>query len=507
MLQLLSPLALVALAGLLAPLVIHLLRRKSGKHVKVGSIKFLIASESRRLKSLKLNEIALLLLRCALLAVLALLLAQPQWLGFAPQSAPRGWVLIAPELLPIADARLQGRVDSLTAAGHELRAFAPNFPRLPEASANPVGANYWSLARELAHETRGSKSVWIFTSDATQHYRGERPAVPEKILWQSHTNSKPRQWLHAAKLLREDSLQFLVGSSTAQRTIFSRFTANRSQLPATLAIAEMPPVEVFPSQNGRALQLLERSTAARQDSAHMTISREPKIITIYFDEPHAGDRRYVQAALESATEFAAAPWQVRSVPLPGNGASFSRNEVAFWLSESSLPQELEEHLAKGTLLVTDAGASKYRVVSSEIVPRGFALENPPRLWRKTSAPLRGLALWREAQGEALLSAESVGAGWHLRFASRFHPQWNELVLHPMFPEMMLRLLERRDFDNEVELEHDQRRLTLAQTQPQQGFTSTHAQATPRATSLHLPLWFLAAMLFAWERRLSERRVS
>ncbi len=506
MLQFLSPLAFFALAALFIPLAIHLLSRKSGKRLKVGSIRFLKAAESRRLKSFRLNEVPLLLLRCTLLMVMTLLLAQPQWLRFAQSSDSRGRVLIAPELLSEMNPRLKEQIDSLSAAGHELFALAPNFPKLQERGALATRTNYWSLAREFAQATHGDMPIWIFTSEAARSFRGERPALPENFTWQGYSASHTEHWLHAAKLVHEDSVQFLMGESTARQTAYSRFTAKLPALPAEVLLEGFPPVAISRAANGSALQLRLHHVAAH-DSTSLMITAAPKTITIYFDEEHAGDRRYVQAALESATEFAATSWQVRAVPLPDNGASFARSDAVFWLSESSLPKELEEHIANGALLITDAGAHKYHTVASAILPRDFAIDNPPRLWRKTVAPAHGLELWREAQGEALLSAEPAGAGWHLRFQSRFHPQWTDLVLHPMFPEMLLRLIERHDFSRAMEGPHDQRRLTNLQLHPQKASAAARTPAAPHAVSLHLPLWILAAILFACERLLAERRAS
>lgn len=507
MLQFLSPLAFFALAALLVPLAIHLLSRKSGKRLQVGSIRFLTASESRRLKSFRLNEVLLFLLRSALLVVLTLLLAQPQWLRLAPSSESRGWVLIAPELLSAMPSQVKQQTDSLSAAGHEVRVLAPNFPLLREGSEPAASTNYWSLARELAEATRGDMPIWIFASAAARSYHGERPALPENLVWQDYNASQTEHWLHAAKFVREDSVQFLVGKSTAQQTSFARFTAKLPALPAEVPLENFPPVAMSRTDDGSALQLRLQYDTAHDDSTSLTITPTPKIITIYFDEEHAGDQRYVQAACESATEFAAASWEVRAMPLPDTGASFDHSAVVFWLAESSLPKKLEAHVAQGALLVTDAGAHKYHTVASAIVPRSFAIDNPPHLWRKSVAPTRGLELWREAHGEALLSAETVGAGWHVRLQTRFHPQWTDLVVHPMFPEMLLRLIERRDFSSASADSHERRRVTSLQSQPQIASATTHAPATPQAVSLHLSLWILAAILFACERLLAERRAS
>jgi hypothetical protein len=130
MLRFLSPFWLISLLAVAVPVAIHVLSRKAGKKIKVGSIRFLEASASHRLKSLKLSEIPLLLLRAALVAILALLLAQPYWqekpkLG---EANPRGWVLVAPELLSNLPRSHQHLIDSLVAAGNELHLLAPEFP-------------------------------------------------------------------------------------------------------------------------------------------------------------------------------------------------------------------------------------------------------------------------------------------------------------------------------------------------------------------------------------------
>jgi len=63
--QFLSPLAALALLAISLPLALHLLSRKPGKTIKVGSLAFLRPSPSARWKSLKLGEVPLLLVRAA----------------------------------------------------------------------------------------------------------------------------------------------------------------------------------------------------------------------------------------------------------------------------------------------------------------------------------------------------------------------------------------------------------------------------------------------------------
>src|SRR5688572_5641673 len=92
MLQLAAPLGLLALGALLAPIVIHLVRRPL-RVVRIGSLKSLQA-ERRPVRSLRWHEGWLLLLRCAILAALALALAGVRWQPAAP--APARWLLLVP---------------------------------------------------------------------------------------------------------------------------------------------------------------------------------------------------------------------------------------------------------------------------------------------------------------------------------------------------------------------------------------------------------------------------
>jgi len=85
-----SPLFLWGLAGSLIPLLVHLERRRSARTVPFTMIRFLREVERRRFLNLRILEILLLLLRMAVLALIALALAGPT-LTF-PGGAP-GWLL------------------------------------------------------------------------------------------------------------------------------------------------------------------------------------------------------------------------------------------------------------------------------------------------------------------------------------------------------------------------------------------------------------------------------
>ncbi|MBC7920458.1 MAG: BatA domain-containing protein [Ferruginibacter sp.] len=153
MIQLLAPFWLAALAGIAVPIAIHLWNKKPGRTVKVGSIRWLEAAASQRLRRLRPRDGWLLLLRIALVAGVALLLTQPQWRRRAEPTGDK-WVLISPDLLGSKEvSKVRGLVDSLRRRGFQLRRYGPDFPPVspPEwadplpSGGGPNAADYWAL--------------------------------------------------------------------------------------------------------------------------------------------------------------------------------------------------------------------------------------------------------------------------------------------------------------------------------------------------------------------------
>lgn len=137
---LLAPLGLAALAALALPLLIHLVRRLELRRTEFPALRW-IAERARPRRRLRFERPWLLLVRLALLAALALLLAQPVLVD-APKVATDTWLLLAPG----ADrAAARAAVPDLDARG---RWLAPGFPPLdtpPPSGTVPLA----SLLREL----------------------------------------------------------------------------------------------------------------------------------------------------------------------------------------------------------------------------------------------------------------------------------------------------------------------------------------------------------------------
>ncbi|MEJ0032271.1 MAG: BatA domain-containing protein [Bacteroidota bacterium] len=76
-----NPSYLWALASLAIPIAIHLLSRKEGKVIRVGSLRHVEESNTSQFKSIRLNEILLLLLRCLMISLVVLFMSGAQCSG------------------------------------------------------------------------------------------------------------------------------------------------------------------------------------------------------------------------------------------------------------------------------------------------------------------------------------------------------------------------------------------------------------------------------------------
>jgi hypothetical protein len=111
-------------------------------------------SPSKRSSRLQLTEIWLLLLRCLIILLLALFLAQPSWNSKTSQSN-QGWVMVPRASMKMAYQAHQQSIDSLLQLGMELHALETGFPELnlksdsSSTSATAPIPNLWALATQL----------------------------------------------------------------------------------------------------------------------------------------------------------------------------------------------------------------------------------------------------------------------------------------------------------------------------------------------------------------------
>src|SRR5690606_19782918 len=73
----LNPLMLFGIAAVSVPIIIHLLNKRKFQRVTWAAMRFLKASIEKNQRRLQIEDLLLLLIRCAMVALLAILLARP----------------------------------------------------------------------------------------------------------------------------------------------------------------------------------------------------------------------------------------------------------------------------------------------------------------------------------------------------------------------------------------------------------------------------------------------
>ncbi|HEY0652750.1 MAG TPA: BatA domain-containing protein, partial [Chryseosolibacter sp.] len=176
MISFVNPSWLLGLVGLLIPIGIHLLSRKEGKTIHVGSIRHLYDSDTAQFSSIRLNEILLLLLRLLLITLLVFILAG---LKFAQDDyVGKKWLLI--EMGVQRDERYKPTLDTLSAQNYEVRWLTEGFPQLADSAGIHGVENYAPLVQKIP---RNLDSVVVMTYAFAARVKGERISIPKHVLW------------------------------------------------------------------------------------------------------------------------------------------------------------------------------------------------------------------------------------------------------------------------------------------------------------------------------------
>lgn len=177
-----NPTYLWALLGLLVPIAIHLWSNKKGKVIKIGSTKFLRATDSPQSSSLNLNEIWLLLLRMFALILVVMIMAEPK----IPSLTERSPITYVVEPTLLENEELKNILQDLPDKA-EIRLFQQGLPPLAVEEFEEVetskGAppSYWQLLKEL--EGINTDSIVIFTNAYLSGFKGKRPATGTNAAW------------------------------------------------------------------------------------------------------------------------------------------------------------------------------------------------------------------------------------------------------------------------------------------------------------------------------------
>lgn len=168
---LLLPSALLALAALLLPLLVHLVRQTDRTRISFAAMRWLVPRAQPRRRP-RFNEWLLLLIRLLLLALLALWLAQPVLLD---RGDARPWVVVHPAIDP-------ARVPPAASADEQHRWLAPGFPPL-EQPPPATGASIGSLLRELDARLPRTAALRVVAPERFDATDAQRPRLGRAVTW------------------------------------------------------------------------------------------------------------------------------------------------------------------------------------------------------------------------------------------------------------------------------------------------------------------------------------
>jgi hypothetical protein len=211
--SILQPTFLWTLAAIAVPLAIHLLSRKEGKIVKVGSLRHLEASTTSRFKSLRLNELWLLLARCLMITWLAL------FLSGATCSSPKDqtdWLLTEQGM--DKDPRVTTLIDSLTNAGFEWRTLAEGFPFYDPDLPDAQQPDYRALVNDLS--TEPVRNTIVLSYNLAVGFRQTQASLPENVRW-IPVDPPGQEVVLKTSRIHPDSILIRAATSTSAATSFA----------------------------------------------------------------------------------------------------------------------------------------------------------------------------------------------------------------------------------------------------------------------------------------------
>lgn len=232
MIQFAQPIFLWALTGLAIPIGIHLLSRKEGKVIKIGSLRHLHETSTQQFRGIRLNEILLLTLRCLLLTLFVFMLSGLHWKDKGAQH----WVLVEEGVQQ--HPKVKAQIDSLAANGFDVHVWQKGFPIPGEPNTNE-NINHWQLLHDLAD--KNLERAIVFSESKAADFNGLRIAVPSFVTWIS-IPSEANQFI-AYAIKDENNLLVRQGYSQPDKTYFE--TKLQQTAPDSVEVMQQRTISVF----------------------------------------------------------------------------------------------------------------------------------------------------------------------------------------------------------------------------------------------------------------------
>lgn len=228
-----NPIFLWSLLGLSVPIAVHLLSRKEGKVIRIGSIRHIQETSTQQFKGIKLNELLLLALRCVMIIIFALLLSGLQCTSLRNEK----WVVVEKSLENLPSIKII--LDSLRKEGYEQHQLAEGFPMtLSDDTVSEI--NYWKLAEQL--ESMNLSHAVVFASNRLENFKGMRIPLMPNLKWISVSLSQEDYPLQAIQL-DSDSIFLRMGHSNGDESYFE--TEKTKTLTHTISVSSPDSIRVL----------------------------------------------------------------------------------------------------------------------------------------------------------------------------------------------------------------------------------------------------------------------
>lgn len=336
MFELGQPLLLIAAAGILIPLAIHLWNRRPPRLLATGSIRWFRGSTSRSARSLQLKNWPLLLLRCLLLLVFSLLVAGLFWEQPVPERDAKPSLFLVEAGL--AAGKSQSWVDSLAAEGKEARLLAPGLPPLADSLRwKGKRIDIWGLMKEADTLYTYTDTVHMYSPLFQGYFSGERPEVHKHFNLLEPPYPQQPQTYGAGLYQKGDSLVLQLAAYLPERIVFREqaLTAESEQPSKSFSEAPFHPF--------------------LQADAAETGTVDTFRIRVEADETYRRDAAIVQQA-----------FQLLEGQLPGLRLEFSEEDtpdLLLWFRSDSIPARFAE---AGTVVL---GISERKTFGSKWLER------------------------------------------------------------------------------------------------------------------------------------------
>ncbi len=345
--QLLHPALLVALAGLLVPLLIHLWNRRKGRVVLFGSTQFLEATQRKKVSRISFTQPLLFLLRALMIGCCVLLLIEPVRVSISqiiPKKNPN-WLLVSPSLLARND--WGNVIDTVRYRGYQTRVLARGFalarpqplkgsPRthteMRADSPSGVGG-VWSLLADASAYPQAPDSITVYFTPELNDFKGVPPSLPTHITW--HEIPAKNDTYHILRAWQESDskLALIIGKGDEERTTFKRYIFRKKDV---IQNDELP--DIIYEGNEQLIYFKNKKNATVQ------IENKPKLNTIiFYDNSFRKDRNYLIAALKSISEFTDIQIDIKKERIIAEAQSLNPallrledSDAVFWLSEKPL---------------------------------------------------------------------------------------------------------------------------------------------------------------------------